>query len=382
MNSRQRVIGAIERTPIDRVPRYDAFWEDTIELYINSGLKLPEQKTLLVEGKVRNIGRPLEEHFGYDIQTLYMDTSMRFPARLVSDDGVKIIVEDRSGYTAEKFKGKASSLHFISHKVETEDDWDKYKHKMAFDPEDQARVDCDGYFLRTEDYPSWKGAKEIYDAYRQEDKYLTVFGYGPYEATWRHHGYENCLMDLACEPEMMEDMLDRATTMLIDTIEYMVANDMKPDAFWLAEDMGSTHTTLFSKDMYREFLFPCHKRVGDTLKKHGIHFFMHSCGKIEPFLPDLIEAGLDVIQAIQANTGMHVGDLKEKYGKELTFFGNIGENEFRDGKDAIEKEIKDKVPKAMVGGGYIYHSDHSIPPEVSLETYEYAMKILDEVGTY
>ena len=109
---------------------------------------------------------------------------------------------------------------------------------------------------------------------------------------------------------------------------------------------------------------------------------MYSCGFIEPLLPDLIEAGLDVIQAIQANTGMSVVDLKPKYGDKLTFFGNISEQNFHKGKEAIEAELREKIPVAMEGGGYIYHSDHSIPPEVSLETYLHAMKILDEIGTY
>ena len=49
---------------------------------------------------------------------------------------------------------------------------------------------------------------------------------------------------------------------------------------------------------------------------------------------------------------------------------------------AIEAELREKITLAMAGGGYIYHSDHSIPPEVTLETYLYAMKVLDEIGTY
>ena len=382
MNSRERVFGAINRTPIDRVPRFDAFWEDTIELYVNSDLKLPPQKTMEVDGKIRNIGNPIEEYFNYDIECLYMDISMRFDAKLVSDDGEQIVVQDRAGYTAQKFKGRASSLHFISHKVENKADWEEHKHRLKFDPKDEARIDCAGYFLRTEPYPSWAGAKKIFDEYRTHDKYLAAFVYGPYESTWRHHGFETCLMDLAWEPEMMGEMLDKSADVLIDTVQYMIDNDMKVDAIWVAEDMGGTHTTLFSREMYRETLFPRHKRIGDFLKKNGIHFIMHSCGKIEPFLPDLIEAGVEVIQALQANTGMHVGDLKEKFGDKLTFFGNIGETSFRDGKETVEAELRDKVPKAMVGGGFIYHSDHSIPPEVDLETYEYAMKVLDEIGNY
>jgi len=79
---------------------------------------------------------------------------------------------------------------------------------------------------------------------------------------------------------------------------------------------------------------------------------------------------------------MHIKDLKPKFGDKLTFFGNISVQGFESGKDAIEAELREKIPIAMEGGGYIYHSDHSIPPEVSLETYLHAMQVLDEIGTY
>ena len=87
-------------------------------------------------------------------------------------------------------------------------------------------------------------------------------------------------------------------------------------------------------------------------------------------------------RALLQNTGMSVVDLKPKYGRKLTFFGNISEQSFFKGKEAIEAELREKIPVAMEGGGYIYHSDHSIPPEVTLETYRHAMKVLDEIGTY
>jgi uroporphyrinogen decarboxylase len=212
--------------------------------------------------------------------------------------------------------------------------------------------------------------------------FIPVTVYGPWESAWRHHGFEDSLMDLIAEPEMMGEMFERITDLTIATVQKMMDIGCKPDAIWLTEDMGGTRTTLFSPKTYRELLFPCHKKLGDFLHAHGIYFFMHSCGYIEPLLPDLVEAGLNVIQALQANTGMHVADLKRKFGDKLTFFGNISEQNFKKGKEAIEAELRDKIPAAMEGGGYIYHSDHSIPPEVTLETYLYAMKVLDEIGTY
>ena len=382
MTSRERVIGAIERTPIDRIPRFDGFWEDTAIAWESQGLKLPEQRYIEVDGEQKPIGSPIFDYFNFDFNNFYYDGSMRFEAKLVSDDGSKVVIKDRSGYTVQRIKGKASSLHFLKHEVEEYEDWEEHKSKFKFDPNDSARVDTEGYFLRIKDYPTWEGFKKLYDESVKDEKYNIVFGYGPYEQTWRHHGYENTLMDLIAEPEMMVEMFTKATDVMIETIQYMIDNDMKPDGWWLAEDLGGTHTTLFSNECYRELLFPQHKRIGDFLHANGIHFLMHSCGKIDGRLPDLIDAGLDVIQAMQANTGMDISVMKAEYGDKITFWGNIGEQEFKAGKEAVEAEMRHKIPTAMVNGGYIYHSDHSIPPEVSLETYEYAMKVLDEIGKY
>lgn len=206
--------------------------------------------------------------------------------------------------------------------------------------------------------------------------------YGPWECAWRHHGYENSLMDLIAEPEMMGEMFEKITDLTIATLQHMIDIGCKPDALWLVEDMGGTHTTLFSPKIFEELLFPCHQRLAKFLHDNGMYYMMHSCGYIEPLIPALIEAGLDVLQAIQANTGMHVKELKPKFGDKLTFWGNIAVKAFSEGPAAIEAELREKVPLAMEGGGYIYHSDHSIPPEVSWETYQRAMQVLEKIGTY
>ena len=382
MTGRERVIAAIERKPLDRIPRYDAYWEDSLQRWETEGLQLPPQKSITVEGQVRPIGTPIGDYFDFDIAPLYMDASMRFPTGVVADDGVKITVADRCGYTAQKFKGRASSMHFISHMVQDEEDWEKYKNRMTLDLNDTARVDSESYYLRTKPYPTWDGFKEVFAAYRETGRFIPVTVYGPWECAWRHHGYEDSLMDLVAEPEMMAEMFGRITDLTIATIQHMIDIGCKPDAVWLIEDMGGTHTTLFSPIIFDELMLPCHKRLGEFLHANGMYFMMHSCGYIEPFIPRLVEAGLDVLQAIQANTGMHVKELKPKFGDKLTFWGNISVQKFSEGSDAIEAELREKVPLAMEGGGYIYHSDHSIPPEVSLETYLHAMKVLDEIGTY
>ncbi len=104
---------------------------------------------------------------------------------------------------------------------------------------------------------------------------------------------------------------------------------------------------------------------------------MHSCGRIEGLIPLFIEEGLDVLQGIEAKAGQNVVELQKEYGSDLAFMGNVDVTMLAGGRDKVESEIEDKIIPAMKNGGYIYHSDHSIPPEVPWDDYVYLMEKLD-----
>ena len=51
-------------------------------------------------------------------------------------------------------------------------------------------------------------------------------------------------------------------------------------------------------------------------------------------------------------------------------------------RERIEEEVGGKISMAKRGGGYIYHSDHSVPPGVTWETYRFVMELVEEYGAY
>jgi uroporphyrinogen-III decarboxylase len=97
----------------------------------------------------------------------------------------------------------------------------------------------------------------------------------------------------------------------------------------------------------------------------------------------MLEIGIDCFQPLEAKAGMDLRELKPKYGDRASWMGNIDimkliTNDFA----LIEAEVSSKIPMAMKGGGYIYHSDHSIAPGVKWETYLHLMKLVDVYGKY
>ncbi|HHW30849.1 MAG TPA: hypothetical protein GXX20_04115 [Clostridiaceae bacterium] len=385
MTGYERIKKIINHEEADKVPKYDSFWEDTLINYYSDGLDLSRDinlKTLNLGNISRNIGNPVNDHFGFDIDILYLDNSMRWKTRIHEETDEYIVITDRCGYTAKKLKNKSNTMLFMEHVNKTKDDWEKLKKRFFLDINDEARIDSEPFFLKVDQSPSWNQMKLIYDEFRKRNNFILFNGYGPYEGTWRHHGFTESLMDIALEKNYMQDMFETITDLTIEILQYAIGCGMKPDGFYMVEDLGYKNSTLFSPELYKEVLWPFHRKLGDFLQSNNIRFFIHSCGKIDTLLPYFIEAGIDVVQPLQANTGMNVIHLKEQYNNYLTFWGNINVIKLSGSYEDIEEEIKTKITKAMKGGGYIYHSDHSVPPSVSLDKYNYAMKMLDKYGRY
>jgi uroporphyrinogen decarboxylase len=110
---------------------------------------------------------------------------------------------------------------------------------------------------------------------------------------------------------------------------------------------------------------------------------LHSCGYVKPLIPHLLDAGLDCLQPLEVKAGMDLLELKREFGKDLAFMGGIDVRTFNDpDPQALEQEIATKISAAKVGGGYIYHSDHSIPNNISFPQYCRAIDLVKKYGGY
>jgi uroporphyrinogen decarboxylase len=135
--------------------------------------------------------------------------------------------------------------------------------------------------------------------------------------------------------------------------------------------------------MYKELIWPHDKRVCSFFAARNMPVILHTCGRVTALIPQLIEAGYACLQPLEVKAGMDLVALKKEYGQDLAFMGGIDVRAMSDSDPrAIEHEIATKIPAAMRGGGYIYHSDHSVPDTVSLERYRYVMELVRRHGLY
>lgn len=160
------------------------------------------------------------------------------------------------------------------------------------------------------------------------------------------------------------------------------------DVVEMSDDLAGQFSMLISPDSYRQYLKPLHKELFDFLhSKTDAKIFFHSCGSIYPVIPDLIEAGVDILNPVQVNAeGMDSADLKREFGKDLVFWGGGVDTQNAFDSSHTPQEVRDDVRRRlddlMPGGGFIFTPVHNIQGNVPPENIMAMWETVREYGKY
>ena len=130
-----------------------------------------------------------------------------------------------------------------------------------------------------------------------------------FERHWSLRGMTNALMDYYTNPEEVHRLFRALTDFYLRVIERS-AKEGNCDALWTSDDLGTQEGPFFSPDIFREFFKPYYKEMANKTHECGMTLWMHACGNVGPFIPDWIDAGLDVLHPIQS-TGWHRAGILE-----------------------------------------------------------------------
>jgi len=138
-------------------------------------------------------------------------------------------------------------------------------------------------------------------------------------------GMQNALMAMYDAPELFTAVIDRITRFYLEANEiFFRATAGHLHAVLVGNDLGSQTGLMLSPVLIREFVLPGTRRLVAQAKDHGLVVIHHSCGAIRPVIPDLIEAGVDVIHPIQARAaGMEPAGLRADFGDRVAFCGGV-----------------------------------------------------------
>ena len=189
-----------------------------------------------------------------------------------------------------------------------------------------------------------------------------------WETAWYLRGMENLFCDMMAEEDTAEFLLDKVLE--ISMIRARSYAEAGVDVIYFGDDIGMQQTIMMSEELYCRWLKPRLTRLVDMVKaiNPDILVFYHSCGFIEPFIPHLIEAGIDVLNPIQSEC-MDFKEICRQYGDRISFHGTIGTQTVmpHGTPEEVKKAVWENLDAAGEKGGLFVAPTHILEPEVPLE---------------
>ncbi len=352
LTPRERVRLALDHKEADRIPIHDSPWGATVTRWQREGL--PD-------------GVPPEEYFGYELRLFGVDLTPQYPVRVLHRSEEYIVETTPYGGIRKNHRDYSTTPELIDYGIKTREDWEAAKRRLQ---PSYTRVD-------------WVKLRNDYERARSEDFYLAYTAITGYDLCQAYIRSDVLLPLLITDPDWIRDIAETQADMVIEMAKILMREGYTFDAAFLFNDMGYRGGLLFSPRIYREVFQPADRRMFDFFHSQGMKVILHSCGNVKALIPDLLDIGLDCLQPLEVKAGMDLVELKREYGKDLAFMGGI-DVRVMSAPDpaAVEREIATKLTLAKVGGGYIYHSDHSVPNDVSFAQYRRVLDLVRKYGQY
>jgi len=259
--------------------------------------------------------------------------------------------------------------------------------EIAESPLENAKIDD------LDDYPWWPDPldPDRFEGIREDAEFLwnetdyAVIGCpafnGVWERAWYLCGFERMLRSLVLEPEFVHAVLQRVTAIGKAVMErYLDLAGPFIQMIKMGDDLGGQGGPLMSPKTYRTVVKPYHQELFEVIRRHTeARIFLHTCGSVYRLLPDLIDAGVEVLNPVQVSAvDMDTRRLKAEFGDRLSFMGAIDTQRvlpFRT-PDEVRREVERRIADLAPGGGYILAPVHNVqadvPPENLVAMYRHA----------
>ncbi len=199
-----------------------------------------------------------------------------------------------------------------------------------------------------------------------------VASYGFFEMAQSLRKHEQLMVDLIADPEIVHALVDRLYGCFAGMIErFLDVAGQQLDIIELpGDDFAGNKGPIISPKMFDQFFREPYRRLVKMIKDHSPHLkvVFHSDGAAEPFLPRLIDIGVDLFHPLEPLPITDMAAIKEAYGDQLVFMGGIDIRASLQGDQAqVVTEVQTRLQQLAPGGGYILapanHLQWDIPPE-------------------
>lgn len=195
---------------------------------------------------------------------------------------------------------------------------------------------------------------------------------------------DNFLMDLLLDQANVEKMLDALMEHHLKTLENVcnAVGDVV-DIIRFGDDLGMDTDPFMKPEIYQKLFKPRHTILCDYVKQNSsMHTFLHSCGSIYKLIPDLIEAGFEILNPVQINSrDMEPERLKAEFGTDVVFWGGGADTRSilnRATPEVVKDHVRQNIEIFAPGGGFIFNTVHNIMPDVPPENSMAMFAAIDE----
>jgi len=201
-------------------------------------------------------------------------------------------------------------------------------------------------------------------------------------------GMENFMIDMYTDKNKTKKFLDRLVERNMFKLERIIDGVGRYiDFLQFGDDLGGQDGPFMSPDIYREVFKPRHKKMWDFVhEKSNAKVFLHSCGSIYELLPDLVDAGLDVLNPVQTTSrNMEPEKLKKEFGKNLVFWGgccNTRDVLAGGTPEQVRIDVKERIKILGEGGVLVFNQILNILANVPPENVIAMFKAAYDYGEY
>ncbi len=387
MTSLENTDSLLRSKKAERVGLHDSPWADSIAAWVQQGYPTRmEYKTVGETRWRKEDGRredvtvageyvepvPAWELFGYDMYGVgpWFDTlPWRGYSEVVEETDEWEIKRNGAGAALRYWKHKSGTPEHIDFRMTTREIWERdYRpHLLKLDPERFELDDLRKNYATATKAHKWTqyGHMFIWEAMRQSMGDITL--------------YESLLLD----PDWVRDYNQVYLDFYKMNFGYLIEHVGKPAGIWLYEDMGYNHGLFASPKLLGELIF--YKQLVAFFHSHDLPVVLHTCGSVAEAVPLIIEAGFDALNPMERKAKNNDPfAFAEKYGDKLAFVGGLDVRVFEtNDKDIIRREVASYIDGMKARGArLVFASDHSLPPDITYESYQYALDVYREHMMY
>ena len=182
-------------------------------------------------------------------------------------------------------------------------------------------------------------------------RYLINVGVtGPFSQLVFLMGLERVLMATIEDPAGLHRAIRKRLPLALGWIREMAEHN--PGCIWIGEGVASS--SLISRAAYREFVLPYEQALAAEIREIEVPSVLHICGKLEPILDDIPDAGVD---CLEADWPVNMADAKARIGDRVSLKGNLNTTTLvHAASDEIYRQSIGLIEQASAGGGFVLSS--------------------------